>query len=76
MGKKIELSFKEQVKLLLDRNGMTMVQLAENLGTTRQNLHNKFARDNFSEDEMEAIANAMGYELIISFEPKKEGEKQ
>lgn len=75
MGKKLEVSFSEQVKLLLDRKDMSMTDLANNLGTSRQNLHNKFARNKFNEDEMEAIASAMGYNLVISLEPKEEGEQ-
>lgn len=69
MGTEIELSFIEQIKILLDRNNMTMSDLASKLNTSRQNLHNKFARNKLSESEMEQIAKAMGYKLIINLEP-------
>lgn len=69
MGTGMELSFKEQVKVILDRNKMTMAKLAKLLDISKQNLHNKFARDNFTEKEMEQIACAMGFKLNISFIP-------
>ena len=65
MGAEIELNFVEQVKLLLDRKNMTVADLAVKLGTSRQNLHNKFSRNKLSEPEMEEIAKAMGCKLQI-----------
>lgn len=65
MGTKMEVSFIEQVKLLLDRDGLTMADLAVKLGTSRQNLHNKFVRNKLNEQEMEEIAQAMGYDFTI-----------
>jgi len=65
MAVRMELDFVEQVKILLDRDGLTVADLAARMGTSRQNLHNKFSRNRLSEPEMEEIAEAMGYELRI-----------
>lgn len=54
------LTFGEKVKVILNRKGITIKDLAEALGTTRQNLTNKFSRDNFSEKEMIQIAEKIG----------------
>lgn len=53
-----------KIKMVLVKKGMNVVQLAELLGTTPQNLYKKFKRDNFSEKELLEIANV----LEIKFE--------
>ena len=53
------LSFGEKVKVMLSRRNMTLAQLAEITGQSRQNLSNKMNRDNFTEKEMHAIAAAL-----------------
>lgn len=61
------LSMGEKIKVILGRRNMTITQLAEALHTSRQNLSNKFARDNFSENELKQIAQALNCEFIGSF---------
>lgn len=39
---------------------MTITDLATAIGTSRQNLTNKLNRDNFSEKELQQIAEALG----------------
>lgn len=46
---------------------MTIKDLADKLGTTRQNLHNKISRNNFSESDLEKIAEALGTNYEINF---------
>lgn len=53
------LSFAEKVKILLKRRNMTVTQLADMLGTSRQNLTNKLSRDNFQEKEMFEISQKL-----------------
>lgn len=48
-----------KIKMVLVKKGMNVVQLAELLGTTPQNLYKKFKRDNFSEKELVEIANVL-----------------
>ena len=66
----MKVSFLEQVKIICDRQGITRKELASRLGCTPQNLANKFARDNFTNNDMEEIAQALGYDLVIELREK------
>lgn len=61
------LSNGEKIKIIMKRLGITTTKLAEDLGTSRQNLTNKFNRDKFDEEETRAIAAAMGCEVETTF---------
>lgn len=50
----------EKIKILLVKKQMTGAQLAERLGTTPTNLYSKFKRDNFSERDLQKIAEVLG----------------
>ena len=47
------ISIGEKVKILMNRRGMTLGELAEATGQTRQNLSNKMTRGNFTEKDIE-----------------------
>lgn len=68
------LSMSEKIKIMLKRRNMTMTQLAETIGQSRQNLSNKMNRNNFSERELEAIANALDCTYTASFTMNDSGE--
>lgn len=70
MGTKIELSFVEQYKILLEREKKTVADVALTLGTSRQNLNQKLNRNNLTERDMERLANAIGYDLSLIMEKK------
>jgi Helix-turn-helix. len=53
------LTIGEKIKIALKRRNMTLAQLADTIGQSRQNLSNKMTRDNFSEKEIIEIANAL-----------------
>lgn len=61
----LELTFGEQVKIVLSRKNMTIKQLAEQIeiktGTkmSRQNLTQRLGRDNFQEQDMRMIAEIL-----------------
>lgn len=57
---------KEIKKIMVDED-ITIVALAEKLGTSQPNLSAKFKRNNFSVNEMKEIATVLGYELEIKF---------
>ena len=57
----------EKIKMLCIKKKMSPAQLAEKLGTSSANLYNKFKRDNFSEKELQEIADATNCKLDISF---------
>lgn len=50
----------EKIKILLVKKNISAAKLAEMLNVTPQNLYNKFKRDNFSEKELNEIANVLG----------------
>lgn len=63
----MNLTVGEKIKIIMKRKGLSMGELAEATGQTRQNLSNKMSRDNFSEKDMLALAEALGCTLSIEF---------
>ena len=57
----------EKLRIIMNRRGVNMTKLAELSGQSRQNLSNKFARGNFTEDDIEKLADALGCEVDIRF---------
>jgi transcriptional regulator with XRE-family HTH domain len=53
------LSFAEKIKIIMGRRGMSYVDLAAKMGTTRQNVSNKMTKGNFSEADMRKIADLL-----------------
>ncbi|SHK41338.1 helix-turn-helix transcriptional regulator [Paramaledivibacter caminithermalis] len=53
-------SMGEKIRIVLRRKKLTITDLATAIGTSRQNLTNKLNRDNFSEKELQQIAEALG----------------
>lgn len=70
-----DLTFGEQVKIILSRKGMTIKELAELIETTtgkkmsRQNLTQRLGRDNFQEQDMRMIAAILGCPFHLSIFP-------
>ncbi len=71
----MKLSFGEQIKIILNRNNMTIQDLAvlyetqTGLKMTRQNLSQRLRRDNFPEQDMHELAALLGYQVSISLTP-------
>ena len=71
----MELSFGEQIKIILKRKNMTIQDLAllyethTGIKMTRQNLSQRLRRDNFPEQDMHALASMLGYQVSISLTP-------
>lgn len=64
------LTMGEKIRILIKRKKMTISELANLIETTNQNLSNKLTRDNFSEKELQQIAEALGckFEGFFVFE--------
>jgi transcriptional regulator with XRE-family HTH domain len=64
------LTMGEKIRILIKRKKITISELAVLTGTTNQNLSNKLTRDNFSEKELQQIAEALGckFEGFFVFE--------
>lgn len=71
----MELSFGEQIKILLKRKNMTIQDLAalyeQQTGNkmSRQNLTQRLKRDNFPEQDMHIFAALLGYRVSIQMTP-------
>lgn len=61
------LSVAEKVRLIMKRQGITMGELAQASGQTRQNLSNKMTRGNFTEKDISELAAALGCTAEIRF---------
>lgn len=68
----VNLTFGEQVKIILSRKGMTIKQLAELVEShtgkpmSRQNMTQRLGRDNFQEQDMRLIAEILGCKFQLS----------
>lgn len=71
----MSLTIGEKIKILLKRRGMTLAQLAELTGQSRQNISNKMSRDNFTEKETIEIAKALNCDFATVFIMKDTGEE-
>ena len=61
----------EKIRFLKNRRNVTLGEIAEVTGQTRQNFSNKLKRNDFRESELSAIAD----ELKISFVDRESGEE-
>ena len=78
----VNLTFGEQVKIILGRKGMTIKELAEQMEAytgkpmSRQNMTQRLHRDNFQEQDMRLIAKILGCQFELSImEAAEEVEK-
>lgn len=69
------MAMSEKIKIVLLKRKMSITELAERIGTQRSNLSNKLSRDNFSEKELTAIAEALDCDLDVSFTLRDTGER-
>lgn len=56
-----------KIKMLLAAKGLNMKGLADLLNTSQPNLSNKMKRENFSEKELQEIAEVLGAKVEINF---------
>ena len=56
----MELSTAEKIRVILKRKGLTVKDLADLTGQSRQNLSQKLERNNFGEEELRLFAEKMG----------------
>lgn len=71
----MQLTMGEKIKIILRRRNMTVGQLAEKTGQSRQNISNKLTRDNFNEKELRMIANALECSYQAEFILNDTGER-
>lgn len=61
----MEMKAGEKIRVLMKRKGISMGDMAEGTGQTRQNLSNKMKRDDFSESEIKKMAAVLGCRVNI-----------
>lgn len=60
------LSATEKIRAAMRRLGITSTKLAELTGWSRQNISNKFSRDNLTEEDIAKIAEALGCKVELT----------
>ena len=63
----MNMTASEKIRIIAKRVNMSMGELAEATGQTRQNLSNKLSRDNLSQNDLISLASAMGCTVEIKF---------
>lgn len=63
----MNMTASEKIRIIAKRVNMSMGELAEATGQTRQNLSNKLSRDNLSQNDLIALASAMSCTVEIKF---------
>lgn len=69
------LSTIEKLRVIVRRSGVSMATLADKTQQTRQNLHNKLTRGNFTESQLRQLADVLGYDVEIIFVNREDGER-
>lgn len=61
--------------LLIKRGNISEAELARKIGTSPQNLNGKMKRDNFTENDIQKIADALDCTYSITFKMNDTGEE-
>lgn len=69
------MSMVEKIRIaMVKRGNISEAALARMVGVTPQNFNHKMKRDNFTETDLQEIAEALGLEVRISFVDPSTGE--
>lgn len=69
------MAMSERIRILLVKRGnISEAELARRLETSPQNLHNKMKRDNFTEKDLQKIAQALNCTYSATFTLNDTGE--
>lgn len=70
------MSMSEKIRILLIKRGnISEAELARKINTTPQNLNSKMKRDNFTEKDLQEIANALDCSYKANFVLNDTGEE-
>lgn len=64
--------FAKLLKIKMIEKDQKAIDIAKQIGTTRQNFSQKLNKDNFKESDMVRIADAIGCDLKIELVPRNE----
>lgn len=69
------MALSERIRILLVKRGnISEAELARRLGISPQNLNNKMKRDNFTEKDLQSIADVLDCTYSVSFIMNDTGE--
>lgn len=72
----VKMSFGEQMRVIMKRRGVSVQELADRLGKSRQNINQRLNSSGFTEKEMEDYTAAIGCTVSIEIiEPPEGGGK-
>lgn len=71
----MDLTISEKIRALSRRKGVTLSELANRTGQTRQNLNAKLNRNSFIQSDLERIAAALGCSVAVVFTDLHTGEQ-
>ena len=72
----MKMTFGEQMRVIMKRRGVSVQELADRLGKSRQNINQRLNSSGFTEKEMEDYTAAIGCKVSIEIvEPPEGGEK-
>ena len=60
------MSMSEKIRIALVKRKISVTELANRLNTSQSNLSNKLKRDNFSEKELNQIADILNCDFKVS----------
>ncbi len=66
-GDSMSMSAGEKIKTIMGRQKISMGEMADKTGQSRQNLSNKMKRDDFSEGEIRKMAAVLGCTVDVRF---------
>ncbi len=69
------MAMSKKIRTVLLEREMTIKELAEKIGTNGNNLSNKLSRDNFSDNELREIAEALDCDYDGIFTLRDSGKK-
>lgn len=69
----MRLSFAEKMRVIMKRRGVSVQDLADRLGVSRQNVNQRLNADRFTLDDMEKYAAAIGCGIEIEIIEPPEG---
>lgn len=64
-----------QIRVMQAMRKLNNTQTAALLGTSRQNFSNKCERNNFTVNDLADIADALGFDMEITFTDRESGKK-
>lgn len=69
----MRLSFGEKMRVMMKRRGVSVQEVADRLGVSRQNVNQRLNADKFTLDDMEKYAAAIGCSIEIEITELPEG---